>query len=129
MRSCSGSLGWEPTGKDSNVTFHEAIYSLCGSTKFFAWRKDYQIQSLRLRLRSGLRQSGSRFAAAIGRGAEAPLYLRSNGKSESAQGVVSRTLRLRTVAHYLGLLVVRIRSPYDLLLVKLMQASLTYPST
>ena len=41
------------------------------------------IQSLRLRLRSGLRQSGSRFAVRFRRGAEAPLYLRSNGKINS----------------------------------------------
>ena len=39
-------------------------------------------QSLRLRLRSSLRQSGGRFAAEFRRGAEAPLYLRGNGNSK-----------------------------------------------
>jgi len=40
------------------------------------------VQSFRLRLHSGLRQSGGRFAAGLRRGAEAPLYLRSNGKGK-----------------------------------------------
>jgi len=39
-------------------------------------------QSLRLRLYSGLRQSGSRFAAVIRRGAEAPLYLEAAANHE-----------------------------------------------
>jgi hypothetical protein len=37
-------------------------------------------QSLRLRLRSSLRQSGGRFSMVFRRGAEAPLYLRSKCK-------------------------------------------------
>src|SRR6266851_7786302 len=49
-----------------------------GKTKTTAKAID---QSLRLRLRSGLRQSGGRLRGWFRRGAEAPLYLRGNSNS------------------------------------------------
>jgi hypothetical protein len=54
-------------------------------------KKRQKISRFGWRLRSGLRQSGGRFAAVFRRGAEAPLYLRGKGNSKSKSN--SRSLR------------------------------------
>jgi hypothetical protein len=48
------------------------------------------IQSLRLRLRSGLRQRGGRSRGGLRRGAEAPLYLRSKNNSIGCERTVQQ---------------------------------------
>ena len=53
-------------------------------------------QSFRLRLHSGLRQSGGRLAAVFRRGAEAPLYRRSNDNDRSNDNSKYRDSSLRS---------------------------------
>jgi hypothetical protein len=72
----------------------EFFAGICGNLEIILGLVDEEQATATARaIDQSLRQSGGRFAAGFRRGAEAPLYLRSNGKSDDNGRDRSRSLR------------------------------------